>query len=246
MKKRFAAMVMAAALLLGLPMGVRGQERKCTLTVQMTWNGEQLTGGVLKIFLVGSAENGEFVLRPELEDCQPEPEELAQKVTEEAITGKIATVRNGAARFTGLEPGLYLVIQTDACPGYHPINPFLLSLPGEHNGQPVYDLLANPKVAPDPENTEPTLPTVGPDETEPDETEPDETEPDETKPDETEPGATTETTAPPQETKPDENVPKLPQTGQLNWPVPVMVAAGMLLLVLGCWLCFGKKDEYES
>lgn len=40
---------------------------------------------------------------------------------------------------------------------------------------------------------------------------------------------------------------KLPQTGQLNWPVPVMVVLGLGLFAAGWVLCFGrKKDGYEK
>ena len=35
--------------------------------------------------------------------------------------------------------------------------------------------------------------------------------------------------------------PELPQTGQLNWPVPVMALSGAVLLILGCILCAGRK-----
>lgn len=44
----------------------------------------------------------------------------------------------------------------------------------------------------------------------------------------------------PTETKPG---PKLPQTGQLNWPIPAMVIGGLALFVLGWELCFGKKRD---
>ena len=40
------------------------------------------------------------------------------------------------------------------------------------------------------------------------------------------------------------NTYKLPQTGQLNWPVPVMIFAGMLLVTAGIMVrTAGKKDE---
>lgn len=35
--------------------------------------------------------------------------------------------------------------------------------------------------------------------------------------------------------------PWLPQTGQLNWPVPVMIVSGLSLFVIGAWLFFGAK-----
>ena len=40
---------------------------------------------------------------------------------------------------------------------------------------------------------------------------------------------------------------KLPQTGQLTWPIPALVSGGMLLFALGWWLVFGsKKDSYDA
>ena len=51
----------------------------------------------------------------------------------------------------------------------------------------------------------------------------------------------TETT---QTTKPGSS---LPQTGQLNWPVPALAASGMLLFALGWMLrSDGRKDGYEE
>ena len=35
----------------------------------------------------------------------------------------------------------------------------------------------------------------------------------------------------------------LPQTGQLNWPVPVLTIAGLLLFAAGWALCFGKRKD---
>ena len=54
--------------------------------------------------------------------------------------------------------------------------------------------------------------------------------------------APTEPTPPP--TEPD---PSLPQTGQLNWPVPVLATAGLLLFAAGWGLYHSqKKDRYET
>ena len=53
-----------------------------------------------------------------------------------------------------------------------------------------------------------------------------------------------ETTDPPNTSEtPSSSNQKLPQTGQLTWPVPWMAAAGIVLFVLGWWLCFGRKEE---
>lgn len=50
----------------------------------------------------------------------------------------------------------------------------------------------------------------------------------------------TEPTAPPSDS--DE---KLPQTGQLTWPVPWLALTGMIMFVFGWWLCFGKRKDSQ-
>ena len=41
--------------------------------------------------------------------------------------------------------------------------------------------------------------------------------------------------------KPD---PSLPQTGQLKWPIPVLLTAGLALMLLGVWL--QRKSRHEK
>lgn len=56
-------------------------------------------------------------------------------------------------------------------------------------------------------------------------------------------------TTPPETTEPTEpgpTEPTLPQTGQLNWPVPVMAAAGLGLFITGWGLCFRKQKEADE
>lgn len=49
-------------------------------------------------------------------------------------------------------------------------------------------------------------------------------------------------TIPPESTEPPPPPPpKLPQTGQLNWPVPVMALTGTMLFVMGWILCMSRK-----
>ena len=47
--------------------------------------------------------------------------------------------------------------------------------------------------------------------------------------------------APEKPTKPQD--PTLPQTGQLNWPVPVLAVGGVMLFALGWVICFKKRKE---
>lgn len=73
------------------------------------------------------------------------------------------------------------------------------------------------------------------------------TEPEDTEPDETDP---TETTAPDETTEPDKPTDppkpsggKLPQTGQLWWPVPVLLLAGIMLVLIGLFRRRGIRYE---
>ena len=48
-------------------------------------------------------------------------------------------------------------------------------------------------------------------------------------------------------TPPTPSEPKLPQTGQFNWPVPVLAVLGLSLFSMGWMLRFGrKKNRYEK
>lgn len=39
--------------------------------------------------------------------------------------------------------------------------------------------------------------------------------------------------------------PRLPQTGQLNWPIPVLTVLGIALFIVG-WALYRKKDAHEK
>ena len=115
---------------------------------------------------------------------------------------------------------------------------------------PTYPTYPDPTYPTDPEPSDPnpTDPTpTEPKPTEPDSTEPDPTDPKPTEPDTTEPNPTDPEPTSPKPTQPQPDEPKLPQTGQLNWPVPIFVVSGMTLFVIGWILRFGrKKEQYEE
>lgn len=48
------------------------------------------------------------------------------------------------------------------------------------------------------------------------------------------------------DTPPTPTPPKLPQTGQLNWPVPILTASGMILFAAGWVLRFCRRKEYDT
>lgn len=45
---------------------------------------------------------------------------------------------------------------------------------------------------------------------------------------------------------PPTKTPGLPKTGQLNWPIPIMVIAGLCLFSIGWILRFGNRGKYEK
>ncbi len=177
---------------------------------------------------------------------------------------------NGNVMFDDLELGLYLVVQYDAAEGYENVSPFLVSVPVHINGSYIYQVDATPKVGlikggpPTPPDVTPTpepdvTPTPGPDVTptpEPDVTPtpgPDDTptpEPDVTPtptpvPTPT-PPPTVVPTPTPVVTPTPTPAPTLPQTGQLNWPIPLLAVTGLAVFVVGWILRFGEKKEKDE
>ena len=231
---------------------------------------EAVGGGTLTLYRVAKVQkdnaNLSFVYTNGFEDCGVElgdlsEGELAGRLAEKiAATAESTTVEIsdfGTAEFGDLEVGLYLVVQTTAAENYNVINPFLVSVPIQENGSYVYDVDALPKVGtaakktPEPPDTPDTPDTPH-------------------TPDKPE-GANPNTPAAPGPDNPDgwvlgangekiylnPEAPSpdnpnghvmgahgLPQTGQLNWPIPVLAVTGVVLVAAGIKLKKGtRKDE---
>lgn len=222
MVKRISAFWLAVVLVFCLAAGVCAHDapdftKTGSITIRIEDGGDGVSGGTIKLYRVAeiTEDDGNFafalteaylpsgVSLENLNDASV-AQALADFAAKNKMQGISAEVDEyGMVKFTGLELGLYLVVQQEAAPGYYPITPFLMALPLYENGVYNYDVDASPKVQIE-RAPEPTVP----------------------------------------ETKPDD--PKLPQTGQLNWPVPVLAVSGLALFVLGWALCFGKKESYEK
>ena len=230
---------------------------------------EAVGGGTLTLYRVAKVQkdnaNLSFVYTNGFEDCGVElgdlsEGELAGRLAEKiAATAESTTVEIsdfGTAEFGDLEVGLYLVVQTTAAENYNVINPFLVSVPIQENGKYVYDVDALPKVGTATKKTPDT-----PDEPDTPDT-PDEPDTPDT-PDEPD---TPDTPVAPGPDNPDgwvlgdhgeKNYPNpdnpnghvmgahgLPQTGQLNWPIPVLAVTGVVLVAAGIKLKKGnRRDE---
>ena len=185
-------------------------------------------------------------------------------LTAEGITRTVS--EDGKVTFSNLPLGLYLVVQTENSKGYEAINSFLVSLPMADESGWLYTVDATPKVgAPTQEVTppEPETPSKPSEPGKPSEPEKP-SEPD--KP--TQPGTPDEPDNPDMPVDPnDPNRPvspgnpdnpvnpgnpdspvapgrpdgnALPQSGQLNWPIPFMACSGVLLFAVG-WVLDRKE-----
>ena len=213
---------------------VPDMSRQGSICITMLDGETRVPGGKVTVYRVGQIQDVDgdyiFILTDEYAGSQVSLEDLQSKAAAKALADYAAESdlqgeeesidKNGDVSFPDLELGLYLIVQTKAADGYYPADPFLVSVPMYDGTRYLYDVVATPKV----ELTEaPEETTEATEATEPEET---------TKP--------TETTPP---TEPEE--PKLPQTGQTNWPIPILAVAGLVLIAFGWFLCAGqRKDEH--
>lgn len=177
-----------------------------------------------------------------------------QEYLPQSAEGTTKTIdADGNVAFRGLELGLYLIVQTEASKGYEPINPFLVSLPMAEDGKWNYAVDASPKVGaytPTKPDTPPTPPTPPDTPDHPDTPTPPDN-PDNPvfpgnpvspgNPDNpVAPGHPDHPAAPGNPDSPvlpghpdNPAMSSLPQTGQLNWPVPVLAVSGVVLFAFG-------------
>lgn len=191
---------------------------RITVTMQDPDTEAPVTGGTLTLYQVGDVaeDNGDYLFQLtdtfsgsgfSLEDL--ESAELAAGLVKYAQANHLAGVtvsleKDGTASFTDLKLGLYLLVQNQPAEGYYAVNPFLVAVPAKEGEAYFYDVNATPKMG--------QLVKA-----------PEETKTEETKPEE-QPDVPPVTPVP---------APTLPQTGQLNWPVPVLAILGLLLFAIG-------------
>lgn len=211
---------------------VPSADRLCSIKLVVSYNGKAVSGGTLTATRVAdigendgnyyfrSLMDGSILLSSEVQNSKT-PLEMANNVGKYHLDTWEKTIpSDGIVKFENMKTGLYLIRQQKASPGYYAMAPFLVSLPYMEDGTYCYDVTARVKSEPEP--TSPP-PTEGP--------------PESAKP----------TTPKPNTPAKTEKPKRLPQTGQLTWPVPVMASSGMILLITGWWLCFGRrKDANEN
>lgn len=181
MKKRIVSAVCIALLLTVAVYAVEVPDlgRTGSISIRMTCQNQPVPGGSLTLYRVAEVhvENGgdySFRYGADYENCRISLDDLSAAETAQALADFTASGRiqgtgakideQGRVSFEKLEPGLYLLVQTEAAAGYNAAAPFLVSVPGREDGSYVYDVDASPKLELEPESTTqtttaPTKPT---------------------------------------------------------------------------------------
>lgn len=234
MKNRIFSLLIAMLLLvcMALPAGAAAQG-DCSIEVKVEYKDKKINGGELIAIRVGYADWEDGCFRQLTDHIEIEDIGTSKAVSKmlryynkekynHAFDRYVVPVSDGKAVFENIPEGLYLIYQEKAAKGYNNLAPFLVTLPYTTvDGQLITAVTADAKSELDKHphsTTTPTSPTSP-----------------------TNPGGQ----KPP---KPTQKPPqKLPQTGQLTWPIPWMASGGMLTFAFGWWLCFGnRKDSYET
>lgn len=220
-------------------LAVQYEDKKGTITVEMKYDGKAVSGGTLTVYRIGDAsqENGKYSFHKsdsissfdfDLDTDGTDSPELAESIAEFVQSNSLSAYadaenQEGKAVFKDVDLGLYLVVQTTASDGYEPLKPFLVSIPMNDNGNYKFEVTAEGKT----QNKQDPLPTSPDDPNDP-----------------STPDTSGNTTGNAHgNTNGNTAGEKLPQTGQLNWPVPIFTALGLLLFTLGWLLTFNGKRE---
>lgn len=233
--------------------------RQGSITVYMQYQNAPVAGGRMELYLVGEFREDagaySFVPAGDFSDCGLE---LGEFGSDESVSGETAAKlrqyadksgltgiamqigSDGKAFFGDLEPGMYLLVQKASASGYVNVSPFLVSVPLPEDEGYLYEITASPKLV----KKKPGSP--GGDGSNPGSDPPSSGGPGDPS------GGTPDSSGeePLQLVNIETEVPLqallLPQTGQLNWPVPVLAILGMGMFFFGWMLRYGRKKQDEA
>lgn len=145
-----------------------GADPQCSLALNLHEGGSEgssksASGGEVALYQVALANDGEFEFSFAFSGCGENLDEVVAGEAAKSLAfwaqgagvapyARAEVASDGTAAFTGLASGIYLVVQTRACPGYYALDPFAVQLPmTSADGKTLlYDVEASPKVEPEP------------------------------------------------------------------------------------------------
>lgn len=178
------------------------------------------------------------------------PQQLEQYADYAHIPGVEAVIaQDGTASFEALPLGLYLISQGEMTEGFLPLSAFLVSVPYEQDGVWMYSVEAIPKTLPEMHEMETANGSGGYPDHGGGDNKPgggsmeDGSEVDQGSSSTGEDGGGTGENG---SGTGEDGSEKLPQTGQLNWPVPVLTMVGLVLFITGWVLCYRKGGQDDA
>ncbi len=239
-----------------------------TVTMLSESTGEAVPGGTLTAYQVGAvyeddgnysyiltdafAESGVSLADLDTQDLTALASTLSTYVSDNSLEGTTVTIgSDGIAVFSDLTLGLYLMVQQSRASGYYAVSPFLVSVPMLNGEEYVYEVDAAPKTealskksssggsshhsggssggssGSSGSSSGGSSSSSGPGASSGD----------------GDSGSSGELT--PIESDSPELF-TLPQTGQLNWPIPVLTLCGFAMFAFGWKMVFGGKRRIEQ
>ena len=167
MMRKVICMLAALWLLLGLPVSAAAQTEG-TLWVRLDVGELPVINGAFGLYRVGTpisdgyrigeAYGGGFVRGEDA--LSPHLAQWLDGMEEKAGTEILMDV-DGNAVFSGLEDGLYLLVQTEKTDGFYPIQPLLFTIPWEGRREAALQLEPLPMVAEAPPTGQDPTPYIG-------------------------------------------------------------------------------------
>lgn len=229
-KKIIVMLMMAMLVLMGVcpsPASAANEVGRVLLTPICMNDGKTVKGTAFAIYRVADFNAGKFTVVDVLKGAdidwsQWQTEKQAEKMATEVkrhhvpVAAQATAQADGTVVFDGVAKGLYLVVQTKTAKGMTSALPFAVSVPmqTQAGGEWCYEVSAQPKVEIEQKPQVPSKPE-GP-----------------LKP-------STPTTSPAKPSLPD-----LFQTGQLFWPIPLLVVGGCVAIGCGWHLYRHNKRKH--
>lgn len=241
MKRLIALFLCLSALLATCATAAFGHEapdftKKGSITIQWKYQETVVPDGALRAYRIAAVkeDDGDFTFLPlagfggkkfTADSLTPElAKELAGMVKSTAAIAPTSS-KDGVVTFEKLQLGLYLIVQTRSAAGYQDISPFLVSVPMWDTDHYVYEINAKEKF----QLKKTTDSTQKPD-----------TDDKNNSSGGTGGGSSSGGTSTGGSSSGGNT---LPQTGQLNWPIPVLLLGGTVLIVGGVAL---RRREYHA
>lgn len=168
MIKKLVSFLFAAVVVFGVSIQADAAQKTGEIHISLDAGELPVTNGAITLYLVGTPVSDGYCITEGfgggiVKEADATSPHLAQWLAQSAgEAGKTVSLDvDGNVTFSELEEGLYLAVQTERMDGFHPINPFMLTLPSDG----TWEVRAYPKTEPivvdNPQTGQPIAPLLG-------------------------------------------------------------------------------------